>query len=149
MCHTRRKSIKSSRIYKTNNGGSTWEKLIDIEDEIINNIYFTNNNIWVVGNYGLIIKSNDYGKTWIWYDKKLNEYIWSLAIVNNNFYIAGGWQSQGVMKSDINSEQFELDLGSEGTTVFQLTSNGEYLFTEISDGKIGGRHEILRKRIIP
>lgn len=138
---------KDSRIYKTLDGGLTWKVLVDIKDEDINNILFNDNNIWIVGFNGLIIKSSDGGITWEWLKKDFNENIWSMVLNKDEIYVAAGWQNYGIGKSSFNSKSFELDFDSQGTTIFRLTGNGEYLFTEISDGRIDGIHEILRKKI--
>lgn len=54
----------NGNIYKTNNGGKTWEKIRSGTLENLKDVLFIQKNGWIIGSNGGILESNDEGATW-------------------------------------------------------------------------------------
>jgi photosystem II stability/assembly factor-like uncharacterized protein len=50
-------------VYSTNDGGKTWEMTWKV-DKRITDLFFNNQEGWIVGDDGLIARTNDGGRTW-------------------------------------------------------------------------------------
>jgi photosystem II stability/assembly factor-like uncharacterized protein len=133
---------KCSKIYQTNDGGNTWSKFVEMPDELVNDIYINGDDIWLVGNYGLMTKSTDGGKTWQWYNMKFVDHIWSMLIIKDQIYITSASNNNSVLKSNVEQISWKTELEPENRSSFHLTVNKDYIFTVSKKNKC-----IVRRRI--
>jgi photosystem II stability/assembly factor-like uncharacterized protein len=81
-------SGSNEKIYKTYDGGLTWEIQYSEEPNLITSLYFLNENTgWAVGYWGTILKTTDGGSEWLLQNSSADETLQSVYFVNNSV----GW----------------------------------------------------------
>lgn len=139
--------VASSVVLKSQDAGLSWSVLVNFKDERINRVYKFNDELWLIGSFGLMVKSTDEGKSWEWFDKKYNKSYWSLVVLPEEHYVAAGSQDDGIMVSGYGASAWVIDLEATGHTIVNLASNGEYLFTHFVDPQNQPHFRFMRKRI--
>jgi len=72
-----------SRIYKTTDGGSSWNLLSEIEDTRIFGGYFLDAQTgWLASSHGAIYKTADGGQTWSKVDTQINEILFAVCFMD-------------------------------------------------------------------
>jgi photosystem II stability/assembly factor-like uncharacterized protein len=137
-----------SFLFYTNDAGRNWKLITKMPDELVTNMYIYNNEIWLVGENGLMTKSNDNGKTWQWFNKSFRDNIWSLIKFENDIYISTGElhydQNCSILKSSDNAKTWKSVSNQMKSCSRTCAVDKDYLFTFIIDGMVG---KILRKKI--
>src|SRR5687768_17568319 len=59
-------SREHSYLYKTTDGGETWQEIPDISDAIYSFFFLNENTGYIAGKHGVVFKTIDGGKSWNW-----------------------------------------------------------------------------------
>jgi photosystem II stability/assembly factor-like uncharacterized protein len=76
-------------IIKTSNGGENWYQINGVFPNLIRHMCFTNeNNLWVVGDSGMIMKTTNSGVSWE--NKSISDSltVYKINIINNNIFVS-------------------------------------------------------------
>lgn len=115
-------------VYKTTNGGNTWDSL-GINPGAPYPIYFTDANTGYLGCYDMILKTTDAGMNWTYYQLGLAVVIFSLDFPDaNTGYLASNNFVQGmvyVLKT--------TDAGTSWTDVSPTVGNGDLRCVHCTD----------------
>jgi photosystem II stability/assembly factor-like uncharacterized protein len=55
---------KAGKVYKTNDGGISWQEIETNNIGYLNNMFVLGNKVWIIGNNGTIISTNNKGINW-------------------------------------------------------------------------------------
>lgn len=124
------------KIYKTTNGGASWDSIYTTSIQALSRIYFYNENLGItVGNGGSMYKTTDGGVTWASINGTgLTGGINAAAILNPSTYIAGSFINGGVYKTTDGGTSWFL-LPTIGTTPASIS---DIKFTDENNGYIIG-----------
>jgi photosystem II stability/assembly factor-like uncharacterized protein len=123
----------TSEIYYSSNAGLNWTKKVFLKSEKINTLTYIDNELWIGGSYGLLASSTDDGKNWEFYNFDVNAPVWKIVKSNNEIYVPCGYYDFGIVKVIPGTDNFSLDLSCYTKSLFDLTSNKEYIFTVNDD----------------
>lgn len=88
-------------IIGTTDGGKNWDKYYSSSDNsYLNGITFKDDEVWAVGQHGLVVSSNDYGITWN--EKTIIDGNWlsDITFISNGVgYIVGMYAGGGIFTS--------------------------------------------------
>ena len=119
----------TSEIYYSKDAGLNWTKIVKLNAEKINALTYIDNELWIGGSYGLLASSKDDGKNWEFYNFDVTAPIWKIVKFNNDIYVACGWEDHGIVKVIPSTDTFTLDLNSSNKTIFDISTNNDYIFT--------------------
>jgi M6 family metalloprotease-like protein len=108
--------VSSTCLYKTTDGGNSWEKQFDVSTFDLNNYqlfqhgtFIDENNGWIVGTN--IYRTTDGGKSWKKQSKPTDKYLWSVSFFDVNYGVAVG--SNGVILNTV-----------DGGKTWKVSNNG-------------------------
>jgi photosystem II stability/assembly factor-like uncharacterized protein len=122
------------RIYRTDNGGSSWQKIYSSDSLCINDVTFLNNNIgYACGDSLLLKRSLDGGNTWELYNTNNRPDYFDIVSYNevyasdtNYLILAGGDSGKGLVS--FYSTSYGWDHVYFNVEVHSLTALSEYVF---------------------
>jgi photosystem II stability/assembly factor-like uncharacterized protein len=134
-----------TKIFRTTNGGNTWDSVSAIPGRILYNIkcipsfgiaFAAGNNLDTITGIGKIstAKTTDYGLHWTFKDMNQYDLITGIALADqNNFFISGGLNNTAViLKSTNGGNVFVNQTGSEIPSEIKLEQNYPNPFNQSS-----------------
>jgi photosystem II stability/assembly factor-like uncharacterized protein len=90
-------SNMGDKIFKTTNSGENWFQINGTFQHYIRRVYCTNeNNLWIVGDSGLIMRTTNSGINWENKSVADSITVYNININNNNIFVSTIW---GILKS--------------------------------------------------
>lgn len=137
-----------TKIFKTTNGGNTWDSVYSIQGRVMYNIgciasagiaFAVGNNIDTVTGIGKIstAKTTDYGLHWTVRDLNLCDLMNGIALIDpDNFFMSGGMNGPAViLKSTSGGNVFVNQAGSKVPSEFKLEQNYPNPFNAVTSIK--------------
>ncbi|MDO5979403.1 YCF48-related protein [Flavivirga spongiicola] len=122
----------NGRMYKTTDGGDTWNVNFELDEEINAFHFVDENNGYFVGDQGLIYKTTDGGTNWVELDVPYEDYVFVKFYNSNVGYLRGN--SGRIYRTQNAGNSWELLSTISGITDLQLTNQN--IFLAGSNGKI-------------